>query len=538
MIKINFSNRWDTVNGSAYVGTVFEGDLKKSPCAVFTDPCSSPDELTVLMNRLNGFWGAVVTDGRTAGWIAADRIRSYPVFYAHRGSDLYISNDAYWVREQCNLTEMDKAAEQEFLMTGYVTGPDTLFLGLKQIQSGECVFFKWSEQQNQWVVTPYRYYRYLHKKPVDHDRDQLLEMLDAAMVNSFRRLIDFAAGRTIVIPLSGGYDSRLVSLMLKRLGYNKLIAYTYGVKNNEESIISKKIAYSLNIPWFFVKYTNNKWYQMYNSEAYRKYEKMAGGLASLPHCQDWIAVKELKDKNIIPRESVFVPGIVANIGAMGKTYSDIYQENSKMDDAIEGILKRHYISSNKMNAKIREKMVYRINNALGNNSIYISPASALESFNYSERQSKYINNFIRGYEFWGYCHYTPYWDKDLLEFWSSVPSIIRQSNDLYKKYILKMSKLFQLFEGKEEVREKEMGKTRKLLGKFYREYITDSFFIKIPFVKKIVINKRISEDSMAWYGCFTNDKIGEFISNGYYNIITMLSFDYIKNIKKDVNNLH
>ena len=227
-IYLRFNSSWLVHENSVFAGISFTGNEKKSPEKVLMNFMDEKN-LIPIINNINGFWGAVVTDGQKSGWMAADRIRSYPVFYAQKGRDLFISNDAYWVREQCGFTEIDKDAEQEFLMTGYVTGPDTLFVGLKQIQQGEFVSFKWSEVEERYIFTSTRYYRYLHTAPDETSLDVLLQKLDDAMIDAFNRLIDVADGRTIVIPLSGGYDSRLVALMLKRLGYENLIAYTYGV---------------------------------------------------------------------------------------------------------------------------------------------------------------------------------------------------------------------------------------------------------------------------------------------------------------------
>jgi hypothetical protein len=102
----------------------------------------------------------------------------------------------------------------------------------------------------------------------------------------------------IVIPLSGGYDSRLIAMMLK--DKNRVKAYTYGLGKNQsesfEAIYAQEIARRLKISWKrielgdFNKYIPD-WYRrfgasvhahgMYHIEFYKKIkEETVGDLAS------------------------------------------------------------------------------------------------------------------------------------------------------------------------------------------------------------------------------------------------------------------
>lgn len=530
-IYSKFNSRWSTKNGDAYVGKVFVQDEIKHPEDVF----HSADKESVLniLNMINGFWGAVVTDGNRSAWIASDRIRSYPVFYAHKGEDLFISSDASWVREQCCITEINIDSEKEFLMTGYVTSNDTLFVGLKQIQQGEVVFFEWSDNIGKYTFSSCRYYRYLHKDSDEASEQILMQKLDHAMLASFNRLIKFADSRTIIIPLSGGYDSRLVALMLKRLGYDNLIAYTYGVKNNEEAIISREIADTLKIPWFFVEYTQEKWYEMYHSEEYISYEIYAGGLASLPHIQDLIAVTELKQKNLIPKESIFVPGLSADLlaGSRSSSVPMIYKNEALLNNAIDSIITYHY-SNNKsiLTSSVKKRIFDRIHIMIGNKNQYINAASLFESFDVSERQTKYINNSVRVYEFCGYKWWTPFWDKDFFDFWSEVPLIQRVGKKLYDKYVVMQSKKMYLFPGSERYRDKRKMTLRSYIGKLCSKVLPSSIFMFLRDITRPNFIINYTNHPMAWYGCWTAQEIENHIRLGNVNIFSMLSFEYLKRI--------
>ncbi len=259
---------------------------------------------------------------------AVDRVRSIPLFYGQKGADFYMSDSADWVRQQVANKEIDPLAREEFLLTGYVTGPDTLFPDVKQLQAGEAL----SVQDNgeSLIIKPIRYYRFIHKYESPKSMKELMEEHDQVLLRVFNRLIERADGRTIVVPLSGGYDSRLIVLMLKRLGYESVITFSYGRTGNKESEVSRKVAESLGLPWVFVEYSNELWYAWYHSEDYKEYAYFAHGCTSLPHIQDWPAVWQLNRDNVITTDSIFVPGHSADLpaGSRSQAVPELYVTNS------------------------------------------------------------------------------------------------------------------------------------------------------------------------------------------------------------------
>ena len=173
---------------------------------------------------------------------------------------------------------------------------------MKQIQAGECLFVE--DAPPGISVHKQKYFQYIHNYPDSVTEEELLTKHDQVLVNIFNRLIEIADGSTIVVPLSGGYDSRLIVLMLKNLGYQKVIAFSYGRPGNLESVVSRQVAENLGIQWEFVEYRNDLWYEWYRSYEYRMYANFADGCTSLPHIQDWPAVWYLKKNNKIPQDSI------------------------------------------------------------------------------------------------------------------------------------------------------------------------------------------------------------------------------------------
>ena len=116
----------------------------------------SEEQFCRAIKELNGFYALIQFNERQL-FAAVDRVRSIPLFYGQKGNNFFLSDSAEWVRQQVGNHEMDETAKQEFLLTGYVTGSDTLYPDVKQLQAGEALCV--DDNKNQLSVKTYRYYR-------------------------------------------------------------------------------------------------------------------------------------------------------------------------------------------------------------------------------------------------------------------------------------------------------------------------------------------------------------------------------------------
>jgi asparagine synthase (glutamine-hydrolysing) len=225
----------------------------------FTKHISDALDISALgtaLSALNGFyaWVAVSERRLCAG---VDHIRSRPIFFGESDNHLFVSDDADWVRLKVGDKTMDPMAREEFLFAGYVTGPDTLYPKVKQLQAGECLLATFHESRLR--IETNRFYRFLHVEPKTYTAKKLGAELDSVAIDSIQRLITYAGGRQIVLPLSGGYDSRLIATLLRRSGYDNVLAFSYGVPGNVEAAISKRVADALGFRWTFIEYSNAIW---------------------------------------------------------------------------------------------------------------------------------------------------------------------------------------------------------------------------------------------------------------------------------------
>ncbi|NLZ54593.1 MAG: hypothetical protein GX892_15915 [Thermoanaerobacteraceae bacterium] len=444
--RINLNGKFDWiksngtfVRGSAFVRNEF---IKRKSLLEFFNDIRSPEQFMSTVEKLNGFYAAVRQTDEIV-MAAVDRVRSIPLFYGCVGNILFLSDNAEWVREQVGDDCRDNLEENEFLLTGYVTGQETLYPSVKQLQAGELLLAR--EYRGQIKLEVNRYYRYIHTTDLDASEHELLKLLDKVVVNSIKRLITWADGRTIILPLSGGYDSRLIAIMLKRLGYSDTIAFSYGRPGNKESQISKQVAENIGIKWKFVPYSNETWKEWYQSEERQAYFTYAHNHASLPHIQDWPAVWVLKRR--IPNDAVFVPGHSGDFLAgshIPENFFDVYKQDRALGKQlfVDEIFHKHFSLWNwekrkdKLGPIFEQRIIKQVEEEDLNSPI--GAISAFEKWDWQERQAKFIINSVRVYEFWGYDWWLPLWDNEMMDLWSKIPLEWRVGQKLYIDYVTRI----------------------------------------------------------------------------------------------------
>jgi len=358
--------------------------------------------------------------------------------------EFYVSDDPRWIRKNANEQAVDKLSAVEFLLAGYVTGSDTLSPHVKQVQAGEALAA--IPTSGGLCITPLRYFEYTHGNYFPEPREKLLARLDSALIAAFERLIRWADGRTIVVPLSGGADSRVIVLMLKRLGYDNIVAFSYGRIGNEESWISRKVASTLGIRWEFVPYSNEAWYRWCRSDEWKTYSQAADNLSSVPHIQDWPAVWELRKQELVPQDSIFVPGLLAGHSLEPTIFPIIWPKHRVIDqrELLISICEAFYTLRDwsRQRAELEPRLNEKIVRLLGTRPSYKThdAADAYERWWWQGYEAKFIINSVRVYDFWGYEWWLPLWDLEIADFWCRVPLAYRLGKNLSRIHLKKLEK--------------------------------------------------------------------------------------------------
>ena len=386
----------------------------------------SPTTIKVLLNSLDGNF-ALIKESKDYVIAAVDKLRSMPLFYYFDGFDLILSDNANKIWEKIG-RDLSEEAVEVFTSSGFCVGDETLHPDIKQLVAGTYLFYDKSTN----VLEIKEYFRFSRKSEVIKPKNLIKKITELHQV-VFEKLISSYRNNTIIVPLSGGYDSRLIVRSINQLGFRNVICFSYGPKGNREAKIAEKVANEYNYPWVYIEYTEEKWKQVISSDDYREYSNFAGNLCSLPHLQDFLAVKELKERKLLPDNSVFVPGHSYDF-LVGNHTRNEYMNNTAFNsyDVKKNLCERHFSLSVK---PIKEYLKFNLNIQSVSKHLTAEEISSIDDYwNWRERQSKFIVNSVRVYEYFGYEWSLPLWDSKLMDFWSTVNLEDRFRRNLFKRY--------------------------------------------------------------------------------------------------------
>lgn len=359
-------------------------------------------------------------------WLACDLIRSLPLFFAHSGYDWLIADEAASVIKELPGSELNEEAQLEFRGTGYVTGSETLADRLEMVQAGELLCLGRERTSEFW-------HSYRVSGTRNGDYESFRKQGKEVMERSFERMIESLGDRTAVVPLSGGYDSRMIAVMLKKAGFSKVICFSYGRKDNPEALISKRVAEKLGFPWHFIEYDEKLIGNYIDSKTFREYFKWASNLSSMFFMQEYFAVQALKETGKIPVDAVFIPGHSGDfIGGSQFAKHGFSAAVESLDLIISRIfrVKYHYADySNRQAKRMKERIREKIREKeRGEEALAYS---IHEDWDFKEKFAKFNVNSNATYTFFGYAFRMPYWDHELVEFFRKLPVEFKVNKRLY-----------------------------------------------------------------------------------------------------------
>ncbi len=255
-----------------------------------------------LVTEADGMFSVIlIRDGKA--FVASDRIRTFPLFYMLSKEEVILSDSVHKIHQVRGGWKLNQTASVEFLATGYVTGRETLSEDIFQVQAAEVALLEPGRIQQRL------YYTYQTIQTARPSLNSLLKGLEGVTRKVSKRLAGSLRGRTAVVALSGGFDSRFIAAMLKQSGYEKVICFTYGREGNPDMLISEKVAAALGYRWIPVVYTEELVDGYLKDDSFYEYVHYTSNWVSMFFMQEYFAVRYLKERQLVPADSVFIPGI-------------------------------------------------------------------------------------------------------------------------------------------------------------------------------------------------------------------------------------
>lgn len=382
-------------------------------------------EIIEICQKADGHFAIVIKDNNGIS-IISDHMRSFPIFVI-KGDKICITDNID--TSVIAVSEFDEVQKKCFENALFTFEEKTLFKNIEQVPAG--VVCTVSESG----IVYEDYWKFKYNDNQIKDEAEAVETIKGGYDRLFALCKELIGDSKVVIPLSGGYDSRLVlnGLLKNGISKEKIITFTYGRVGYEDGVLSKQIADSVGVAHYFVDYCNKK-ARSFFKQNYRKFAMYAGMTSSVPCIQEWYAVNELKARGAIDEDCVFMPGYGGVLP--GHYVREFMLDNSGNDKVkISEHIKRTMLLNNpKQNASdIKEIQNLFINSKYFSSSESVNYIEGYERMIYAEEQSKFILNAARDYELVGCKWITPFFFKDQYAVWGSIDNELRLANKAFFK---------------------------------------------------------------------------------------------------------
>jgi asparagine synthase (glutamine-hydrolysing) len=400
--------------------------------------------IRAAIENLDGCF-AVIVKTENAIVAAADRIGSVPVFLTRSGYESAVSYRvgglALPLAAKAGLTQVDRQAALEIGLAGYVLGDKALLEGIVHLRAGQIAVLKPGREPELSF-----YFTYRPWKVVERPRERLMSELADVLHRVFSKLVTSADGRPIMVPLSAGFDSRLIAAALKQLRYPDIRCYAYGLPGNHEAATSRAVAERLGVRWTFVPITPASQRRYFDSADHADFVHYADTLTAVPFHQDNDATRRLIATGYAPRDAIFVNGQTGDYITGNHVPQELWTAPPFRDPEARWTrlfaaarakhfdLWRHLATATNL-TRIETQFRADLERFGGLTSDPASDWALYEVSEYVHRQARYVVAGQRCYEHLGYDWRLPFWDRDLISFYESVPLSAKISQSLYKETI-------------------------------------------------------------------------------------------------------
>lgn len=395
--------------------------------------CLEEKNLQRWASQQRGNWAAVLVEGELIHLIT-DVPRSFPLHYRRQGGKWLISHDIRILQEGCPGLTLNSEVYEEFRHVGLVMGTDTLLRGVSTARA-----FTVTTLHPDGTVTEEFHTLSFDLQERESDPELFFEIFVSEMRDAFKHLVDVSQGRQLLVPLSGGADSRLLLAILKEIDAPSVLTFTYGQASSREACISQQVAQACGYPWHFVEINDEQMRSAWETSDVESFLAATWSGNSLPHIQDWYALLQLTTSETIAKDAIMLPGHTV----VGNEHDEwiFVREGGLSREELQAVLgAKYYLLQGKSKNYRRDKHFCSVISHYLDLASYRQGASDLYEItaliNLLERQAKYINNSMRAYEHFGLEWALPMIEPQIAKMWHHAPVAVRDvARTAYIDYI-------------------------------------------------------------------------------------------------------
>jgi asparagine synthase (glutamine-hydrolysing) len=433
--------KWFRRNNEFAKGYVFTPDsrlLKGAQLLDYFVESKSFAEFQEKAKAANGLFSVVIQRDNFL-WAAIDTARSFPLFYYQSDKQFCITDRPDALKKYSIPFEIDPDSKVIFSHTGFTTLNKTLLKNIFQLQAGECLCF-----ENCCLKTVFHSV-FLAETVFNRSRKELKTEFKAILENAGKRMVEVLDGRPVAIPLSGGFDSRLVAYLLRKQNYENVICFTYGKQQNAEVNNARRTAENLRFKWFFIDYAPYRNNNIANDYVFREYVDFATCRSVKFFMQDYFALQELMKRKLIADNTVFIPGHSGVIAGQLLSKNMKNKPSACADHLFEDAF--CFIYPYRKDMKILRRELEFLKNPEKKYPTYM----IYEAWRLRETTVKECFNALKLWDFFGYEYLIPLWDKEIYDFFRRVPFEHKYDKNLFMETLEELFAEYGVFYPEQEL---------------------------------------------------------------------------------------
>lgn len=456
--------------------------------------------------------------------INASWFGEYPMFYFIR-SNLIIISSSYQAllqrlpAEDLKTLVFDHTAIYESFLFNAVLRSRTFFQDIKKIIAGKkltinvrtCVV-----NEESCFILPFN-----KENEPNHDDSTLIDQA----IDIYEQLIlpEQTQAEDILLPLSGGFDSRLLACLMKKNGID-FHSITFGTKESTEPFVARKIAKALGVNLQYLE-LKDEYYDYWGDEV----TKLTGGLSNHRHCHMYACMNEnnIRSKHIVH-------------GFMGDVYAGASQPNSASkfsmgsDEAIATYIKKHTEHSwiwQQMSETEKSNVIDDLMAIMSENCEVNLPCHFDEYLHNVDRQFALIANIFTPIEQFGNVM-RPFANKNYAVFFNKLPFEYRNNRKLFKQACFKLFPKEFSYGNQDQIYHNDSfrGKLETLMSKFYSKVAYSS--LKYSKGKFVIRNPKAIERHNELLFTTLNQKLNHAILNS--SELLGKDFGHLKELNSDL----
>lgn len=382
------------------------------------------EDLLKFVKRQNGFF-------RFALWnncfffAAVDQVASKNILYKKENKKLYIYFNT--PKEK----QFNSTALRDILYSGYTLKNETIFTNIKSLLPGECIYL----DNNKKKIVHFKWNDFNPKYKANILKKPNFEKLITDLFNNIKLK---NLNKKFLIPLSAGFDSRLVVSLMKNIDAN-FETFTYGFTRQRDFRIADELCKKLEVKnhKIVMNKQNSQIYKQKNFQKFLNYKNY--GIAA-NNFGDFGPLSILS-KQLSKNEYMIINGQSGDFLTGGHLPINIISKKNSIEKnkilLFNFILEKHYSLWNNCREDYRANYLNRINNCYFKFSKnYKDLLRAYEIYEFENRQSKWVIGQQKVYDFLGYSWELPLWKTSIMKFFEKNLILKEKINQKYYKSFL------------------------------------------------------------------------------------------------------